>query len=160
MNEWYQNLALREKRFVLAGAVTLVIIMVYTLVYEPMMTGLEEQATSLDMRKSALERLAKISREYKALGVSGNKRSVKDKRSILAVIDQTSSAVGIKKSIKRLTPEGENKVRVRVEDVAFDNLLEWLAINSTKHKIRAEIFLVRKTEIKGKGNATLLFSRE
>ncbi len=160
MNEWHQNLALREKRFVLAGAVTLVIIMLYTLVYEPMMVGLDEQTTSLDMRKSELERLAKISGEYKALGVSGNKRSVKDKRSILAVIDQTSSAVGIKKSIKRITPEGKNKVRVRVEDVAFDNLLEWLVINSTKHKIRAELFLARKTDIKGKGNATLLFSRE
>jgi type II secretory pathway component PulM len=51
-------------------------------------------------------------------------------------------------------------VRVLVEDIAFDKLAAWLAANSTKNSIHAELFLVRHTEKEGVVNATLLFNKD
>ncbi len=105
-----------------------------------------------------IKHLVDISRKYKRLRPSAGKSTTKDNRSLLAIIDQSSSVVGIKSSIKRLTPEGKNKVRVRVEDVAFDKLVEWLVTNANNNLIHAELFLVRPTDKKGVVNTTLLLS--
>jgi general secretion pathway protein M len=160
MIEWFHNLALRERQFVSIGAVFVLLSLVYLFVFEPLANGLEESRIYLDQKQSDWEKLENISNEYKRLGATKNTFVAKDNRSLLAVIDQSGSKVGIKSSIKRLTPEGENKVRVRVEDVAFDSLLEWLVANSTKHSIHAELFIARKTDGKGKVNATLLFEKD
>ncbi len=160
MNEWYRNLALRERQFVLLGAVFILLVCVYAFIYEPLEVAMEDSKTRLGLKQSEWTQLVQISDEYKKLGVTKNTASAKDKRSLLAVIDQGSSAVGIKSSIKRITPEGKSKVRVRIEEVAFDRLTKWLVTNSTKHAIRAELFLARQTDTSGKVNATILFTRD
>ena len=160
MNGWYRNLALRERQFVLLGAIIILLTFAYAFIYEPLEVALEESKTRLGLKQSEWAQLVRISDEYKKIGLAKNTASAKDNRSLLAVIDQTGSAVGVKPSIKRLTPEGKNKVRVRVEDVAFDRLTKWLVTNSTKNSIHAELFLARKAGASGKVNATLLFTRD
>lgn len=159
MIEWYQNLAPRERRFVLLGALFVGVLLVYAFLYQPLETTLQENKTKLAQSRSEWTQLVRITDEYKALGTPNNAVSSDDNRSLLAIIDQSGAAIGVKSSIKRLTPEGAHKVRVQVEDVEFDKLLKWLVVNSTKHSVHAELFLVRQTERKGRVDATLLFSR-
>ncbi len=159
MIEWFQNLALRERQFLLFGAAVVVLLVSYVLVYEPLENGLKESQVTLDQKRAEYIRLVDISRKYKQLRPLGGKSTTKENRSLLAIIDQSSSVIGIKTSIKRLTPEGKNKVRVRVEDVAFDKLVEWLVTNANKNLMHAELFLVRPTDKNGVVNATLLLSK-
>lgn len=160
MMEWFQNLALRERQFILFGTAIVVLLLSYVLVYEPLEDGLKESQVTLGQKRAEHMRLVDISHKYKQLRPLGGKSTSNDNRSLLAIIDQSSSVIGIKASIKRLTPEGKNKVRVRVEDVAFDKLVEWLVTNATKNLIHAELFLVRPTDKKGMVNATLLLSKQ
>lgn len=160
MTEWYQNLALRERQFILFGAAVVALLFSYIVIYEPLQTGLKNSQMSLDQKHSDFKRLVGISNKYKKLGPAIRRSSTnKNNRSLLAIIDQSSSVIGIKSSIKRLTPEGKNKVRVRVEDVAFDKLVEWIVSNSSKNSIHTELFLVRQTDKNGVVNATLLLSQ-
>lgn len=156
--DWFRSLAPRERQFVSLGAFFVLLSIIYLFIYEPLETALEEDKTRLALRQAEWSQLVTITDEYKRLGGGEQAKIARDKRSLLAIIDQGGSAAGIKSSIKRLTPEGVNKVRVRVEDVVFDKLLQWLVTNSTKHAINAELFLVRKTDQAGRVNATLLFA--
>lgn len=156
---WYQNLASRERQFILSGAAIAALLLCYVLVYEPLADGLKQNRETLELKREELKRLIDISHKYKQLGPADSKATRKDSRSLLAIIDQSGAEIGIKSSIKRLTPEGDNKVRVSVDDVAFDKLIEWLVRNSARNLIHAEIFLVRESDQKGMVNATLLFSK-
>ncbi len=160
MNEWYRNLAMRERQFILIGAVIVALFLSYVLIYESIENGLKNSQILLVQKHSEFDQLVDISNKYKKLKPALNKSTAKDNRSLLAIIDQSSSTIGIKSSIKRLTPEGDNKVRVRVEDVAFDKLVQWLVTNSDKSSIHAELFLVREADKKGVVNATLLLSQQ
>jgi general secretion pathway protein M len=160
MIEWYKNLAQREQQFLSFGAAIVVLLFSYLLIYEPMQNGIIDSQKSLDQKQTDFRRLVEISNQYKKLSSTVSKTSSKKgNKSLLAVIDQSGSVAGIKSSIKRLTPEGKNKVRVRVENVSFDKLVKWLVTNSTKNLIHAELFLVRLTDKKGVVNATLLLSQ-
>lgn len=160
MIEWYQNLAERERRFILVGAATVTLLLMYVLAYEPLEYGLNKSQMTLDRKRLEFNKLTDISHKYKQLRPLNKLSTAKDDRSLLAIIDQSSSVVGIKSAIKRLTPEGDGKVRVRVEDVAFDKMIEWLVTNASKNSIHAELLLVRRTDKKGIVNATLLLSRK
>lgn len=160
MKEWFQSLATRERQTVLGGTVTVALLLGYLLIYEPLGVGLTESQAALERKTSEFKQLSDISQKYKMLGPAKRKPTSKSGRSLLAIIDQSSSRVGIKSAIKRLTPEGESKVRVRVEDVSFDKLVEWLVANSSKNLIHAELFMVRQTEKRGIVNATLLLSQQ
>jgi general secretion pathway protein M len=160
MTTWFQSLATRERQFVVAGAAVVTLVLVYALVYAPLQDSLSASKISLENKLTEFKQLRDISLKYKRIGPSKSRSTTQDGRSLLAVIDQSSSSAGIKSAIKRLTPEGASKVRVRVEEVAFDKLVEWLASNSSKNLIHAELFLVRQTETKGMVNATLLLARK
>jgi general secretion pathway protein M len=160
MMEWYQNITMKERQFLWLGALFVALILQYLLLYRPLEATLQESAATLSSKQSELTQLAVIAREYTTLGAPKNTDIQKDNRSLLAIIDQSGSDIGIKSSIKRLTPEGNNKVRVRIEDVEFDKLLKWLVANSTKHFIQAELLLVKKSEKNGRVNATLLLKRD
>ncbi len=160
MNDWYQNISMEERQYLWLGSLFAVLLLLYLFMYRPLEAILEESVETLSSKQLELTELINITNEYKILGTPQNANAPKDNRSLLAIIDQSGSAIGIKTSIKRLTPEGNNKVRVRIEDVEFDKLIEWLVINSTKHLIHAELFLVKKGEQTGRVNATLLLIRD
>lgn len=160
MMNWYHSLASRERQFVSLGFLFVVFAGLYVFAYEPLDKALNESRTKLALKQGAWSKMVRITDEYKTLG-STNKRPVSDdKRSLLSIIDKSGASVGIKSSIKRLTPEGDKKVRVRVEDVAFDQLMKWLVTNSTRNSIHAELFMARKENQNGKVNATILFAKE
>ncbi len=160
MTEWYRNLSLRERRFVSLGILFVVLLMTYAFIYLPLEDALEANKTNLEKKQSEWTQLVRIASEYKKLGAATDIPVSNDNQSLLALIDQSGSVVGIKSSIKTLTPEGEHKVRVRVEDVPFDKLVEWLVVNSAKHLIHAELLIARRTEKSGMVDATLLFVRD
>ena len=89
--------------------------------------------------------LDKIIAEYKAIGPVLNRKD-KSKASILSIIDQTSSRLGLKASMKRLTPDGKDKVRIRMEQAGFDKVMSWLAMLSKEHQINTEALSLRPNE--------------
>ncbi len=159
MMEWYRALSSKDQRILSLGLLFVVVASFYTFAYEPLEAAVEQNKMKLELKRSELAELKSISREYKALGTTPERASKNDKRSLLAIIDKSGTAVGIRSSIKRLTPEGDSKVRVRVENVAFDQLIKWLVTNSAKHSIHAELFMARQTEQVGRVNATVLLAR-
>lgn len=82
-----------------------------------------------------------------------------DGHSLMAVLDASSNELEIKPAIKRMIPEGDDKVTLWLENIAFDKLTNWLAVLETKHAITVDqISINREQTNKGAVTAKLLLS--
>ena len=145
MREWINGLEARERMFLQWGGVITVGMMVYLLIVEPLGHGVTQNEKRIAGQRQQIEKLDKIIAEYKAIGPVLNRKD-KNKASILSIIDQTSSRLGLKASMKRLTPDGKDKVRIRMEQAGFDKVMSWLAMLSKEHQINTEALSLRPNE--------------
>ena len=78
-------------------------------------------------------------------------------QSPLALVDASSQEFELKAAIKHLSPEGEAKVNLRLENVGFDKLMAWLATLETRHRLLVLQIDVEK-QVGGEGmvNAKIL----
>jgi len=156
MKAWLDNLDPRERMMAAAGATSLVLFLLYILVWSPIHSGYdtlrdtvgEQRTTALWMQDSAqtLIRLKRSSGRA-AQGLGG--------RSLLSVADSTARAGGLGPALKRVEPEGSNGVRVWLDGASFDVLVKWLGTLSTIHGVNAETVTMERSGAAGRVNARL-----
>jgi general secretion pathway protein M len=118
----------REQRALTLGALAIIIAAGYLFLYEPLLLAREQAVNRVQSQQALLGHLQQVAKEAEMLkGRSGMVPSSRGKRSVLSAVDQSSRSSGIKSSIKRLTPEGNDRVRLWLEEVEFDRLMRWLA---------------------------------
>ena len=124
MKEWFNALAPRERTMVSIAAAVIVLALIYAAAWSPLSSSVdgleqsveEQQALKQWMQQSAAE----VTRLRNAAGSTG------DHRSLLAVVDQTSKQSQLAPAVKRIEPDGQELVRVSLEQAAFDDLVTWL----------------------------------
>ncbi|MDX2458394.1 MAG: type II secretion system protein M [Gammaproteobacteria bacterium] len=156
MNDWLVDLAPRERVMLAAGAVLLVLLLLYVLIWAPIRSGYHslqesvsaQRETVLWMQGSAqtIQRL-KSNGGAVAKGLGG--------RSLLSVTDSTARAGGLGPALKRVEPEGGNSVRVWLEGAPFDVLIKWLGTLSTQHGVDANSVSLERNEADGLVDARL-----
>ena len=156
MRAWFDSLEARERMMVLAGAVLLVLLMLYVLVWSPVHSGYdalrntvgEQRTTAVWMQESA-QTLAILKRNSGrvAQGLGG--------KSLLSVADSTARASGLGPALKRVEPEGSDSVRVWLDGAPFDVLVKWLGTLNTIHGVSAESATLERSTATGRVNARL-----
>jgi general secretion pathway protein M len=157
MKAWLDSLAARERVMVIFGAIVLVLLLLYALVWSPVRSGyLELQDAVVGQRETAVwmqesaQRLAQLksSRGPAASGLGG--------QSLLALADRTARTDGLGDALKRVEPEGSDSVKVWLEGASFDVLISWLGSLSNKYAINVDtVTLERVGETAGRVNARL-----
>lgn len=153
---WWSGLAERERRVLGAGAAALGLIVLYVGIWEPVAGARQRQQTQLHAARALaaqLESLAAIAPRGSAAAVSGAGQS------LLAVIDQTRKASAITKPPSRLQPQGDDTVRVTLEDVPFDALLRWLGELQGRYGVRVADADIERESGPGLVNARLTLVR-
>jgi len=156
MRAWFYSLEARERMMVSAGAVLLVLFLLYVLVWSPIHSGYdalrntvgEQRSTAVWMQESAqtLEVLKRNSGKT-AQGLGG--------KSLLSVADSTARASGLGPALKRVEPEGSDSVRVWLDGAPFDVLVKWLGSLSTIHGVSAASATLERSTATGRVNARL-----
>lgn len=151
MLNWFNGLQSREQRMLILGVSVVMVFFLYLLVWQPV----HEQITKLEGQVTAQQQqyaeLGGIIEQYKALP------EIKDtglqNASLLSIVDSTSKKLGIRNAVKRLSPEGEGKVRVRLENVVSDKAFRWLAAISRQNGLQADQIDINPAE--GAGMVTI-----
>lgn len=127
LQQRYAALEPRERRIVLIGGAVLLVVVYFLAVWEPLSSARAAAADRIASERSLAMRLARAEAE---LGQRPDQsRAAPDAgrtRSLLAVVDQTGKAAGLGNGIRRVQPDGDDRVRVWLEDVPFDNTIRWL----------------------------------
>lgn len=161
MISWFFALAPRERLILTGGALVLLLLLGYALILEPLDAAIRQKESALRAQLSQMNDLRIIAMEYRSLGgIEPKQGSGTQSTSLLAIVDSSGTAQGIKDSIKRLSPEGKDKVRVHLEEASFDNLVLWLAQLSTDYQITTESTNVRRGDEVGKVSGNLMLQRK
>ena len=153
---WWSGLAERDRRVLGAGAAALGLIIAYVAIWEPLAGAKQRQHADLRAARALavqLESLAALAPRGGAPAVTGAGQS------LLAVIDQTRKTSAITKPPSRLQPQGDDTVRIWLEDVPFDALLRWLGELQVRHGVRVDDAEIERESVPGLVNARLTLVR-
>jgi len=154
------ELSPREQLLSAGSVVVIVFYGLYLLIVAPIAEEKILLEQKINAQQQAYQHIKKISTEVAAL--RKNKPDTVDsvdEQSLMAVVDTSSNQLEVKPAIKRMIPDGADKVTLWLENIAFDKLTYWLAVLETKHAITVnQISINREQTNMGTVNVKLLLS--
>ena len=145
MRAWYENLAEREKRFVLIGGIGAAVLLLLGIVL-PLNRNITQARHRVTVKQADLAYIQSVTPELANAGPMGSSGE-----SLVVLIDSSARESGLGKSLSNSQPTGDGGLRVRLEKVAFDGMVAWLARLAQQHGVRVE-----SAEIETAGEAGLV----
>ncbi|HSW15469.1 MAG TPA: type II secretion system protein M [Solimonas sp.] len=156
-NEWFAQLAPRERWMVAGGSVVVIITLLYLAVWEPLAKAQLRRSEALDAAHAMASRLEELSSLMQGAQAGGG--AVNRSVSILSAVDQSARSGSLEKPPSRIQPEGDKEVKVWVEDVSFDGLTRWMHELETRYGVRAQTAEIEKQAAPGVVSARLSLVR-
>jgi general secretion pathway protein M len=126
VKEWFTALEQREQIFVAAGAVVVLLTLVYAFVWLPLDTGQRSLSASVSRWERSLAELKPLKSVQVSTTTSRSANAGNVQQTPVVIVDQTLRARGLDRALKRSQPTTSNGIRVEFENVAFDELVLWL----------------------------------
>ncbi len=157
MRDWFDSLQERERVFVVAAAVLLVLAIFYLAIWMPLAKSQRSMATSVDIWSEQLAQLRPI---VGKLQTQSGPRTISNE-SLVVIVDRTVRDHGLANALQRSQPTGNNGVRVQFENAAFDDLVLWLGALNINDGLRVQTanFSATSSDKKGRVNSTLTLER-
>lgn len=120
----FEQRDLREQRLIIAGGLALAVTFFYLLLWEPIAVARTEAARELGNAREIAQRIEDIA----AIRPAGGPAQASDNnRSLLARVDQLVRSSALEKNPERMTPDGDDAVRIWFEETSFAQILGWLS---------------------------------
>ncbi|MET0081373.1 MAG: type II secretion system protein M [Sedimenticola sp.] len=149
----------RERLSLALGTAVSLLLLLYLVVYVPAEQSIEKAESRLKGSRAQLARLQAISDEYQSLSRRVSHAPDSSTESLLSVIEKSSQQYGLNSAIRRITPEGEQKVRIQLQEVSFDKLTAWFSKLAITEGISTETIIVRGGATAGLVNVNLMLKR-
>ncbi|MBY0545451.1 MAG: type II secretion system protein M [Gammaproteobacteria bacterium] len=155
MQQWWETLALREKRIVLIGGVLLVFFVLYELVLMPIHHGLMNMQSAVQQDQALLDWMNRTSAEIKQLqGTSVNGQLV-GTQALLTTTDQSVRNSAIAHNLTSIQQNNNNTVDVKFDRVSFDALTQWMVSLRELYGIEAKQVLISRLDNQGTVQAAI-----
>jgi general secretion pathway protein M len=160
MKDWWLTKTPREQLALVSGAAALLLFLLYLLAWQPFVDSVEmkrlkvkSQQVTLNWMQQNMAEVQRLRGQRRAAGTSGTNEA------LLTLVDRTAKQSQLRPQIKRIKPQGDNKVQLWVEQAAFDTLLTWLGGLSVQYSIQIESLSIDRQELPGIVNARLVLQR-
>ena len=152
MREWYANLAERERLFVNAGGVVVFVLVLLGIIL-PLNRNVAQARERVTTKQGDLAFIQGVASQLAAAGPSGGNATGE---SLVVLIDSSARESGLGKSLSNSQPTGDKGLRIRLDRVAFDAMVAWLARLSQQHGVRVESAEIESAGETGLVNAGLV----
>lgn len=158
MKQWFSGLNNRERLIVSGGAIMLLILLLYLMIWEPLNSKRAQLQTSVEAQKNTYTWMQQAAREVRQL--SGKGAGVKKHTgSMLGTINNTAKPVLRGAILKRVEEDRQQGVRVWIEQVAFDDLINWLGQIQQQYGIRVSSLVSERHSKAGRVDVRLILQR-
>jgi general secretion pathway protein M len=149
INLWYKHLSLRERQTLLIGALVLILIIVYFIIWEPYVQKRAQLEQAVIAQKENLRWMQAAAVEIELMRQSLNAAlpSAKSRLSLLSLIDYSTRQGVLKNVEKRIEPKGDQEVRISFKAVNFTDFIQWLERLSNSHQIVVKTMEVESLSI-------------
>lgn len=162
MKQLLVQLSLRERILLIGGIAVLVISGLYAFTYLPIIEEQQGLKTAIEAQQQLKNYLQGIGTEVGALQTHTSEATniVDTAQSLISILDAGSEQAGIKPAVKRLIPEGQDKVTLWLEGCDSDKLLAWLAVLDKEYAITVQqISISREAGAAGLVSGKVLLSK-
>lgn len=159
MKAWWENLGARERGLIVVGTVLVMMLLSYVLAWEPLRNSDRRLRQNVAERRADLAWMRQAAEEIKRLGGAGAARPVADNRSLLTLVDQTARAAGLGAALKRVAPQGDDKLSAQLDGAEFDKLIPWLSGLERDQAIAIISLNVDRTDAPALVNARVVLGR-
>ncbi|MEM1080105.1 MAG: type II secretion system protein GspM [Pseudomonadota bacterium] len=127
MRDRWQQMQTRERALIVLAGVVLTLVLLWVLLWEPLVKANEQRRTQIVEQQSLLLWLQSIEPDVQQLRANRPQASAPSNRSPIGLIDQTARNAGMAAGLQRIEPAAGNQVRVVLEQVEFSRLMDWLS---------------------------------
>lgn len=160
MKDWWLSLQAREQLIISVSAVALLVALLYLLAWEPVANKRAQLRNSVAAQQETLTWMRQASTQIKQARTQGPGNRVSDRnRSLISVVDSSTKRAKLRKPIQRMDPEGQDGVKLWVEDADFDALIRWLGDLQRQYGAIVSRATFSKQETGGRVNSRLSLQR-
>ncbi|WP_286264534.1 type II secretion system protein M [Thalassotalea atypica] len=147
MKQWWTQLAEKEQRLLMLMSVFVVCFLFYHLLWQPVNEGLDKESKKLARHQALLSYVEQHTSQYQAaLRSGGNSKAT---GSLSSIVNRVAKAHQI--NISRVQPQGDD-IQVWIEQVAFNQLLLWLADLTEKNGLQVKTIDISEGNAEGAVN--------
>jgi len=151
IGRWFGRYNQREQLSLLILALAVVLYLAYQLMWQPL-SGMQQQAVDRNTQLSGvLSRVEQMAASIRSLEAGGSR--MQPGRNLTAVLNTSTASFGLQ--ILRLQPNSRGEVQVRLENVAFDDLLAWLYSLESGEGLATREVAISQASATGRVNATI-----
>jgi|GEM_PF-141886 len=154
----FMELQPRERIIISVGAVLVLITAIYTLGFAPLNKAVNERQQRIAQKQQDLAWMQSVVGKLSAMS-GAMPAAANSNESMVVLIANSASGGGIAGSLTGQTPDGENGVRVRFENVQFDALVLWLGALQKDYGIHVKAAEINRSAQSGQVNVSLQLSR-
>jgi len=149
----------RERLIVIAGSITLALVLFYAIIWEPITSRYEQQQMRHDAQRQLYSWMQDAGNEIRSLSVSGGKNISRFRNhSISSLADRSAATSGVKSSIEKMK-QSKKGVKINLKSANFDRIVIWLNDLETKYGIHASKVKIETSKIKGAVDASITLER-
>jgi general secretion pathway protein M len=149
---WFQSLAERERRFVLAGVLAIAVALLVGLI--ALDRSVAHAHARLVRKQADLTWMLGIAPQLAAAAPTATVPT--SQRSLIVVIDDAAREAGLSTSLTSSEPSGPSGLRVRLDKAPFDTVVGWLARLSEQRGIRVSSATIDSAGAPGLVNAGIV----
>jgi general secretion pathway protein M len=156
LRAWFNGLAARERAIVVGGAAVLVVLIVYAGVVEPLSerhARIEREAAQQWALAAWMNQVGDSVRRAGPTRVGGNGDS------LFAAVDRSVRNTALAGSLQRVQPEGQQTVRVWLDNAPFDEVVRWVGALERDQGVVVSAMTAERTQNAGRVNARLTLER-
>jgi general secretion pathway protein M len=159
LKDWFYSLQRRERMIVLGGAGLLLVFAIYFLALAPFYSAVNGRAERVAKKQGDLAWMRSVGGEVLALSANSTTAAAPSNESLVVLMDRSTRECGLGASLTGQTPNGENGIRVRLEQAEFDKLVVCLGGLQQSHSVTIESANIDRTGKPGFVNASLVLTR-
>jgi len=160
LKRWHASLPPRDAWLVNLMAILILITLFYLSLWEPLHKGLADAQVKHETQQKLLQWMQRSAQEVQQLRRSGNTHRIKQQNTpTMLVLEQSLSNGGLKPFLRKIESTDNNRARVKLDNVPFNQMLVWLNTIATHNGIIVSSAAIERGKNPGSVNARLHFSR-
>lgn len=158
LKQWWGGLDTRDKRILSVGGIFMACAIFYQAIWQSGIDRVNSAKRELAANQTSLTEMKVIAAKISSSNAKSNKAGFKDRnnQSLFSLADSTAKRTKLRNTPIDVKPDGEDKVRVNIDEAEFDALLQWLGKMKDDYGIVVDNMSIRKLEQSGMVSARMV----
>ncbi|MCF6281049.1 MAG: type II secretion system protein M [Candidatus Polarisedimenticolaceae bacterium] len=160
MKQWFFSRQPQERLALTVMAMFIMGAAIYTLFWLPLNDDIAQKRLWVSEQQKTLDWMQRTAIAIKRLNPSSKTGGQqKSNEALLTTIDRTAKQLNIRDAVKRIKPQGNDKVQLWLEQVPFDRVVRWLDSLQQQHNVSISTITIDRQSGSGLINARINLER-